>query len=77
MSAIGSGGFDERSFERLLQALDDARERGAQVLPLLPGPPFDRGTRKIAPPAGGSSGTRRFSIRIECSPAMTRAREST
>jgi coniferyl-aldehyde dehydrogenase len=41
--------IDERSFERLLHALDDARERGAQVLPLLSGPPFDRATRKIAP----------------------------
>ena len=41
--------IDERSFDRLLHALDDARERGAQVLPLLPGPAFDRATRKIAP----------------------------
>jgi coniferyl-aldehyde dehydrogenase len=30
-----------RAFERLLQALDDARARGAAVLPLLPGPAFD------------------------------------
>ena len=41
--------IDERSFDRLLLALDDARNRGAQVVPLLPGPPFDRATRKIAP----------------------------
>jgi coniferyl-aldehyde dehydrogenase len=41
--------IDERSFDRLLQALDDARERGATVLPLLPGPAFDRVSRKIAP----------------------------
>ena len=41
--------IDERSFGRLLAALDDARERGAQVLQLLPGPAFDRATRKIAP----------------------------
>jgi coniferyl-aldehyde dehydrogenase len=41
--------IDERSFDRLLHALEDARERGARVLPLLPGPPFDRATRKIAP----------------------------
>ena len=41
--------IDQRSFDRLLHALDDARERGAQVLPLLPGPAFDRATRKIAP----------------------------
>jgi coniferyl-aldehyde dehydrogenase len=42
--------IDERSFERLLFALDDARRRGgALVIPLLPGPAFDRATRKIAP----------------------------
>ena len=41
--------IDQRSFDRLLQALDDARERGATVLPLLPGPAFDPATRKIAP----------------------------
>lgn len=41
--------IDQRSFDRLLQALDDARERGATVLPLLAGPAFDRATRKIAP----------------------------
>ncbi len=41
--------IDPRSFERLLQALDEARERGATVLSLLPGPAFDRATRKIAP----------------------------
>jgi len=41
--------IDERSFDRLLHALDDARDHGARVLPLLPGPAFDRATRKIAP----------------------------
>ena len=41
--------IDEAAFERLLQALDKARERGAQVISLLPGPAFDRATRKIAP----------------------------
>jgi coniferyl-aldehyde dehydrogenase len=41
--------IDTRAFERLLQLLADARERGATVIPLLPGPPFDRETRKIAP----------------------------
>ena len=41
--------IDQRSFERLLHALDDARERGAEVIPLLPGPAFDAATRKIAP----------------------------
>lgn len=41
--------IDTRSFERLVAALDDARARGAQVLPLLEGPAFDPATRKIAP----------------------------
>jgi coniferyl-aldehyde dehydrogenase len=41
--------IDERSFDRLLHALDDARERGATLVQLLPGPAFDRATRKIAP----------------------------
>jgi coniferyl-aldehyde dehydrogenase len=41
--------IDQRSFDRLLAALDEAREGGATVLPLLPGPAFDRATRKIAP----------------------------
>jgi coniferyl-aldehyde dehydrogenase len=40
---------DERAFDRLLAALDDARERGAEVVNLLPGPAFDRASRKIAP----------------------------
>ncbi|MDO8418529.1 MAG: coniferyl aldehyde dehydrogenase [Rubrivivax sp.] len=40
---------DERSFDRLLAALQDARERGAEVVNLLPGPAFDRPSRKIAP----------------------------
>lgn len=41
--------IDEAAFERLLLALDEARARGAQVIPLLPGPAYDRATRKIAP----------------------------
>jgi coniferyl-aldehyde dehydrogenase len=42
--------IDERAFDRLVQALDDARARGAEVINLLPGgPAFDRATRKIAP----------------------------
>ena len=36
--------IDQRSFDRLLAALDDARERGATLLPLLPGPAFDAAT---------------------------------
>jgi coniferyl-aldehyde dehydrogenase len=41
--------IDQRSFDRLCAALDEARERGATVIPLLPGPPWDAATRKIAP----------------------------
>jgi len=41
--------IDARAFERLLSALDEARSRGAQVIPLLPGPAFDAARRKIAP----------------------------
>jgi coniferyl-aldehyde dehydrogenase len=41
--------IDLRSFERLLAALEDARKRGATVLPLLDGPVFDSATRKIVP----------------------------
>jgi len=41
--------IDQRSYERLLHALDDARQRGATIIPLLDGPACDAGTRKIAP----------------------------
>ncbi len=41
--------IDQRAFERLLSALDEARSRGAQVLQLVDGPAFDAATRKIAP----------------------------
>jgi len=41
--------IDQRAFERLLAALEDARQRGARVLSLQDGPAFDRSTRKIAP----------------------------
>ncbi len=41
--------IDQPSFERLLGALDDARARGARIVQLVPGPEFDRATRKIAP----------------------------
>lgn len=41
--------IDQKSFHRLLQALDEARARGAQVIPLIPGPAFDAASRKIAP----------------------------
>ncbi|MBU6258489.1 MAG: coniferyl aldehyde dehydrogenase [Burkholderiales bacterium] len=41
--------IDRPAFDRLLGALDDARARGARVLPLIDGPAFDAATRKIAP----------------------------
>jgi coniferyl-aldehyde dehydrogenase len=41
--------IDQRSFDRLLLDLDDARERGATLIQLVPGPAFDAATRKIAP----------------------------
>ncbi|MBB1076891.1 coniferyl aldehyde dehydrogenase [Rhodoferax sp. 4810] len=41
--------IDQRAFERLLVALEDARAHGAQVLSLMDGLAFDRDTRKIAP----------------------------
>ena len=41
--------IDERSFDRLLHALDDARQRGATLVQLVDGPAHDRATRKIAP----------------------------
>lgn len=41
--------IDGPAFERLLHALEDARARGATVIPLLPGPAFDRVSRKITP----------------------------
>jgi coniferyl-aldehyde dehydrogenase len=41
--------IDRRAYERLLHALDEARERGASVIPLLPGPAFDEPRHRIAP----------------------------
>jgi coniferyl-aldehyde dehydrogenase len=41
--------IDTRSFDRLVDALDEARAAGATLLPLLPGPAFDAAARKIAP----------------------------
>ena len=41
--------IDERSFDRLLGALDDAKRRKAKVIKLIDGPAFDRASRKIAP----------------------------
>ncbi len=37
------------AFERLVAALEEARAGGATVLQLLPGPAYERATRRIAP----------------------------
>jgi coniferyl-aldehyde dehydrogenase len=41
--------IDQRSFDRLVLDLEDAKARGATLVQLVPGPPCDRATRKIAP----------------------------
>lgn len=41
--------IDARSFERLVAALQEAQARGATLVPLLDGPPWDASVRKIAP----------------------------
>ncbi len=41
--------IDETAYTRLLHALDEARQRGARVIPLIPGPSFDAASRKVAP----------------------------
>jgi coniferyl-aldehyde dehydrogenase len=41
--------IDQRSFDRLTAALDEAQAKGARLVPLLPGPAWDAGTRKINP----------------------------
>lgn len=41
--------IDARAFDRLVSALEEARARGARLIPLLPGPPYDPATRKINP----------------------------
>ncbi len=41
--------IDARAFARITHALEDARLRGATVVPLLPGAPWDEATRKISP----------------------------
>jgi coniferyl-aldehyde dehydrogenase len=40
---------DQRSFDRLLNALEEARAGGARLVQLMPGPAIDAATRKIAP----------------------------
>jgi coniferyl-aldehyde dehydrogenase len=41
--------IDERSFNRLTAALEDAQARGATLVQLIPGQPWDAATRKVAP----------------------------
>jgi coniferyl-aldehyde dehydrogenase len=41
--------IDARAFARITHALEDARARGATVVPLLPGKSWDESSRKIAP----------------------------
>jgi coniferyl-aldehyde dehydrogenase len=41
--------IDTRAFDRLIEALEDARAHGARLIPLLPGPAWDAATRKINP----------------------------
>ena len=41
--------IDRRAYDRLVHALEDARARGATVIPLLPGPAFDEAKHRIAP----------------------------
>jgi coniferyl-aldehyde dehydrogenase len=41
--------IDERSFNRVVAALEEARERGATLVQLIPGPAWDTATHKIAP----------------------------
>jgi len=41
--------IDERSFNRLCDALQEAQAKGATLVPLLPGAPWDAAKRKIAP----------------------------
>ena len=41
--------IDRRAFERLTDALAEAEAGGATLVPLMPGPPWDAASRKIAP----------------------------
>jgi coniferyl-aldehyde dehydrogenase len=41
--------IDERAYSRLTAALEEARARGATLIPLLPGPAWDDVSRKINP----------------------------
>jgi coniferyl-aldehyde dehydrogenase len=41
--------IDERAFNRVVAALEEAREAGAELIQLVPGKPWNAATRKIAP----------------------------
>ena len=41
--------IDERAFHRLVAALEDAKAKGATLVQLIPGKPWDAATRKMAP----------------------------
>jgi coniferyl-aldehyde dehydrogenase len=41
--------IDQRSFDRLTAAMDEAQKAGARLIPLLPGPAWDAAARKINP----------------------------
>jgi coniferyl-aldehyde dehydrogenase len=41
--------INQAAYERLVQALDEARGRGAEIVPLLPGPALDPARHRIAP----------------------------
>jgi coniferyl-aldehyde dehydrogenase len=41
--------IDRRAYDRLMNALNEAKSRGATVIPLLPGPAFDDDRHRIAP----------------------------
>ncbi len=52
-ASLDSGDYtsiiNRSAYERLLHLLDDAQQRGARVVPLLPGPAFDDANHRIAP----------------------------
>ena len=41
--------IDQRAYDRLVSALEEASARGARLIPLIDGPAFDPARRKIAP----------------------------
>jgi coniferyl-aldehyde dehydrogenase len=41
--------IDDKAFKRLRQTLDDARKKGAEIVPLLPGEEADETQRKLSP----------------------------